>query len=335
MIITTTGYFGTGSSAITDLLSEFEGILSTGHFEQRFLHDPWGISDLEYHLVENFNRHNSGYALKRFEKFMDSLSGKYLRKGYYQIYGENFKKLCSEYISSLKYREYRGYWHQDVIDKGRVRWFISRLLSKVYISLVRNSERGLNELPRETTYLTSETEESFLIKTKKFTSSLFGTIANDNEIVVIDQLTPPNNIDRYLRYIDNCKVFLVDRDPRDLYVLNKYVWKSKVVPTVSVEIFCDWFLNVRQDQTNVLNKGYENIIFIQFEDLVYDYQNTISKITSFLGIEYKNHSKYRFFDPKISINNTNLFTEYAPKIDITYIENRLKEYIYSFPNLDS
>ena len=41
------------------------------NYEFRFVQDPDGISDLEYNLVENHNRHNSGHALKRFKKLVD------------------------------------------------------------------------------------------------------------------------------------------------------------------------------------------------------------------------------------------------------------------------
>ena len=58
--ITCASYYGSGSSVITDFVSEFSEVYSYGDFEFRFIQDPDGISDLEYNLVENFNRHNSG-----------------------------------------------------------------------------------------------------------------------------------------------------------------------------------------------------------------------------------------------------------------------------------
>ena len=63
-IISCSSYYGTGSSAVTDFVTEFSSVKSLGEYEFRFLHDIDGIADLEYHLVENHNRHNSGHALK-------------------------------------------------------------------------------------------------------------------------------------------------------------------------------------------------------------------------------------------------------------------------------
>ena len=71
--------YGTGSSAITNYLEEFENCKSLSDYEFRFLYDPDGVSDLEFHIVENHHRHNSGYALKRYEKFAKQLGNPYFK----------------------------------------------------------------------------------------------------------------------------------------------------------------------------------------------------------------------------------------------------------------
>lgn len=331
MIITTTGYFGTGSSAITDLLSEFDCVVSTGQFEQRFLHDPLGISDLEFHVVENFNRHNSGYAVKRFEKYIDSLSKKYYGNGYYRIYGKNFQSMSKIYIDSLKALEYKGYWHQDLIDQGKIIWFISRVINKILTLTVFDSDRGYNALPFEKTYLVNEDKESFLLKTQKYTKDLFSSINPENKHLLIDQLVPPNNICRYLRYLQDCKVFLVDRDPRDLYVLNKYIWKTNVIPTKSVQEYCEWYKNVRIDREKVILN--DNVMYIQFEDLVYNYFSTLTLIVNFLELRTKSQNNFTVFKPEESKKNTKLFHKFN-STEISFIEKSLSQYLYNFPNED-
>lgn len=52
-VLTVTGFYSTGSSAVTDLIKECEGVFCKSDYEVRFLHDPDGVSDLEYHLIEN------------------------------------------------------------------------------------------------------------------------------------------------------------------------------------------------------------------------------------------------------------------------------------------
>lgn len=65
-IITCASYGASGSSALTDLVAEYSNVHRMSDAEFRFLHDPDGISDLEFQLVECHNRHNAGRALKRF-----------------------------------------------------------------------------------------------------------------------------------------------------------------------------------------------------------------------------------------------------------------------------
>ena len=62
-VISCASYYGTGSSAITDYVSEFDGVFSMTNEEFRFIQDPDGIDDLEFHLVENHNRHNADTPL--------------------------------------------------------------------------------------------------------------------------------------------------------------------------------------------------------------------------------------------------------------------------------
>ena len=47
MVYSTTGCYGTGSSAVTDFIKEFEDIDCKSDYEIRFIHDPDGISDFE------------------------------------------------------------------------------------------------------------------------------------------------------------------------------------------------------------------------------------------------------------------------------------------------
>ena len=61
-IITCASYYGTGSSAVTDLLSEYSSIRSLGRYEYRFAWDPDGVSDLEFNIVQNNNRNCTSYS---------------------------------------------------------------------------------------------------------------------------------------------------------------------------------------------------------------------------------------------------------------------------------
>ena len=53
MIVGACGFGGTGSSAVKDLLKEFENIQVLDRAESMFAFKVDGLQDLEYHLVKN------------------------------------------------------------------------------------------------------------------------------------------------------------------------------------------------------------------------------------------------------------------------------------------
>lgn len=332
-IITCTGYYGTGSSAITDLLSEFENIHSMGDYEFRFVQDPEGISDLEYNLVENHHRHNSGHALKRYKRYVDFLSGNILNKKYEAYFNGKFKEISREYIEELTDFKQKGMWHQDVIDRGKLFYLMERTLNKIYMILrgviFRKKERGITLLKNEIT-LYSKPNEKFYPITRKYIDSLFlEANKNNKEFIMVDQLVPPTNINRYLKYFNDIKVIVVDRDPRDIYLLEKLYWKGTIVPCNDVKMFCEWYKYTRESDT-YKSEDKSRVLRVKFEDLIYNYDSTVYSILQFLNLDSKFHiNKKNNFDPDKSKLNTKLWHKHNElKQDICYIESNLKEYLY-------
>lgn len=331
-ILTCASYYGTGSSAITDLLSEYECCKSMSEYEFRFVQDPEGISDLEYNLVENHHRHNSGHALKRYKKKVDFLAGGRIIKKYEPFFYYHWKEYSYEYIDKLTEFAYKGYWHQDVIDKGQVFYFIKRLYNKILQKTIwiNQKDRSLNEMKNEVTLCSAPSEEQFLELTRTYIDKLF-SVANPEKKrnIIVDQIVPPSNIDRYLRYFNDIKVFVVDRDPRDIYLLEKYIWKGKVIPTENVELFCKWYKYTRKHR-NKEEYDKKRVIFIQFEDLIYHYSDTVTRIEKWLGLDPRLHiDKMKYLNPDKSINNTRLWEKIKGIDDeIKQIESNLKDYLY-------
>lgn len=128
---------------------------------------------------------------------------------------------------------------------------------------------------------------------------------------------------------------VVDRDPRDIYILSKYIWKDGIVPTEDLELFCKWFEYTRKHRKD---EKYDEstTMLINFEDLVYKYPKTTTMLVEWLGLDMSHHAApMSHFDPRKSINNTRLweeFPEYGEEIEM--IENRLKEYLYDYSGVD-
>lgn len=76
-ILVPTGYMGSGSSAVTDILAEIDGCSArNGDFEFVFLHCPNGVFDLEDKLLHGNNAIRSDEALHSFLGTMKQLCTK-------------------------------------------------------------------------------------------------------------------------------------------------------------------------------------------------------------------------------------------------------------------
>lgn len=338
-IITTTGFYCTGSSAVTDLLMEYDNIACKSDLEIRLLHDPFGVSDLEYNLIENPNRHNSGYYIKRFYRHMKMLNRVWCFKRFSKYFNGKFMDIINEYIANITTLEYNSVWHFDVYDRGNAFYVASRIerkINSVLHKIFRVPLDNRNLVPKkEKAYLTIVDEEKFLLETRKMVKKLTEALCPEGkDYVCFDQFVPPSNIARYQRYADDMKVVVVDRDPRDIYVLEKKFVKGAIVPKKSIEDYCKWYKWTRE-LLKIKNEG--DYLFIKFEDLVYKYDETVDSISKYLGLNEKNHINPKsHFKPEVSINNTQLWKSFPGyDKDIQYIEQELKDYLYDFPEKDN
>jgi len=153
----------------------------------------------------------------------------------------------------------------------------------------------------------------------------------------LDQAVPPISFSQYLRYFNLPKVIIVDRDPRDLYIMNKVFWGSGYVPSIDINLFIKWYSQTRQSRKTELSDSTRiktgEVLFTQFESLIYEYDNSVEKIMNYTGLSASEHvKKLKCFNPELSIKNTQVYVNY-PELqhNINLIENHLGEYCYNFP----
>lgn len=341
-IITCAGYHGTGSSVITDLLKEFRGIKSFGEYEFRFLQDPNGVGDLEEKLLRNNNRLNSDRAIYDFKRYIKKIYKqkklKFWKKNMYKkVFNEKFLIITDEYLKEMIDLEWRGNWlDSEMRDReffNKILFKIKKIIFNIFFVLKKVLKLNIMTTPILENFYFSYPIENFEELTKKYTEKLWEATQRNEKVLAFDQLVPVCNINKYIRYFNNIKIIVMDRDPRDLYILSKCIWKDeRVIPVENVEIFIKHFKLIRK------HKDYEtydrkNVINLRFEDIIYNYEKTLEKITSFLELDIKEHIyAQKYFNPNISINNTQLFLEYGEfQEDIKIIERELKEYCYDFP----
>lgn len=333
--MTTTGCYGTGSSAVTDLVMEFDGVSCVSDNEIRILHDPDGVSDLEYNLIENPNRHNSSYFLKKFKKRMEDLDHIWFIPRFHRYFGDGFLDIVDTYIDKLTVMPYHGMWHYDVYDRGKLFYVLSRIEEKISTRagrIFRFIPDAWGLVPKsEMQYLTITDEEKFLEATREFVDDMCTLIFKDKtDYVFMDQLIPPTNFKRYFRYVNDLRVILVERDPRDIFLMEKVVWGGGVAPTESINQYVEWFRWTRELYEK--QDFPKEVMKLRFEDLIYRYDDTVVMIARHFGLTDLAHSKKKeLFDPQKSVINTQLWKRikgYEEEMKI--IEKELPEYCYDF-----
>ena len=327
--LTCASFHGTGSSAVTDFFSEFDNIVSLNDSEYRLAWDPDGISDLEFNIVQNNIRTNMPYAIDRFIAFTKMLGS--LR--WYRIFGDGFQRATKQYLSDITELKAHSYWHRNRIDKGRLFYAMDRGYSFFRKKLTGGKEGSRSLLAgRKIAYFSAVSEEEFLEATRRYMDTLFGGVSKGAQILMVDQLVPPTQTGRIVRYFNDIKAIVVDRDPRDVFLFDKTRWKSHKIPTETAEDYVKWFLITRK-YSSPENEDKSRILRIRFEDMIYHYEETAKKLMDFVGVEEKNHVRRRTrFNPDISIKNTQM--QYRVKgyeKEIRYIEEHLKDYLYPFP----
>lgn len=336
-IIVPTGYMGSGSSAITDLLGEMEGIdVSRGTFEFVFLHCPNGLFDLEDKLLIGNNAVRSDEAIHSFYYTMKQLyDKKYWWVGHYKDnVGEDFLKITDEFIKKITDFETPYYWYyqENVTYKMLPQLILNKILAKIPGGK-KHIKKALRYSPMLLSFINPD---EFYKCSKEYLYKVLERMGKDKKHIVLDQLLLPFNLFRIENYFeDDLEVFVVERDPRDVFISNKYYWSknNELVPyPTDVKKYCEYYRKLRDMETKVENPHVHRI---KFEDMVYKYDETVAKILEILSLDEAMHKgKKTLFVPEISIKNTQLFNMNSRyKDESSYIEACLREYLYEFPYL--
>ena len=335
-LIVPTGYMGSGSSAITDLMSEFKN--SSNEFktyEYVFLHCPNGLFDLEDHLLMGNNAIKSDASIRLFEEQMKKLYNKpfWWVGNYKKVIGPEFMEYTNDFVNKITQYKFNGYWYYQ--EEVNFKMFLELLVRKPFKILTRNKFFNKPILKYKDGMKISYIKPNEFYKySRKYIKNVLEVISRGKDNVVLDQLLLPYNLHRIENYFDDeLRVIVVDRDPRDVFITNKYIWPIKKlsipIPT-DVKIFCKFYKEMRESEKKSNSK---NILRIHFEDLIYDYEGTLKNIIKFVGFTEKDHiNKKTRFNPDLSIKNTQLFnSDEKYKEEIQLIEEELKEYLYKFP----
>ncbi len=333
MIISTCGFGSTGSSAVSDYILECDDVQVFDNIEFTIASIPDGLSDLEYHLLKCHTRLSSSiYAIQRFRKLIASSSREWCFQT--SITKKQINEITNNFLEEIIQLRFIGY--SPAIDKKynqfwRHYWGESIVLHRIIPALEKGKiiKKNFDFFPLEEVEV-SINPLNFYKAAVNYTQNLLSAMGCDfSKKIVLDQaFSGDNPVSSFPFYKDPYAV-VVDRDPRDLYIFAKkfLLSRGRFMPTDSVDNFITYYRMLRDNQPYKIKNI--RVLVINFEDLVYDYDNTSSKINTFLGL--RNNHRHTIFKPEISVANTNLIRKYPElKEDIKEIERRLPEYLFHF-----
>lgn len=345
MIVSSSGYYATGSSAVYDLIREYScfttGIIGDKEYEHILFYTPGGLFDLEYKLLYGNSIHRSDEALKTFAIEMKRLNNYDFQwfGGYKKMFGTEFETINSALINSLINFTVDAHWSYHIRRN-------SFSFKKMYYStknIIKGKKvkgsffKGYHYDGNSDILYAFPEKEKFYSAARKYIIDYAKLINPDtNKNLLLNHAVLPHNAERISVYgMDDFKVIIVDRDPRDVFAYVKYGGKARGIksriPTQIDDFIKFWKLN-----RNGVNLDSKNILCIRFEDLIYKYEQTVSIIEKFLGINSDFHvAPKHCFSPDISIQNTQIYKNCNVDIkEIEMIEKSLQEYLYDFPNID-
>lgn len=317
------GYGWSGSSALVDFMREFRGIYVPNK-EFRIIKDPHGIRDLDNAICNSTDALNEDNAITEFIEFIKVYTR--ATKGwapiglaYSQDFGSGFYDLSMEYVKQIVDYTYSGYWWYLDIRTSRIKYLLYRLLNKIHI---------YDHREKTAMKLTLKNEKEFIELTRHYLDCIFQTLlkGKNYDTVVLDQAIPANRPSWGERYFENCRVLVIDRDPRDVYIdliKEKSLVGYDIAEHHDVQLYIDWYRKVRRPESQ--NADYMKI---QFEDLIMNYENTIKDIYNYCDIPCVLHEhKGDKLKPEVSKKNIGMWRDYGYPDEIKQIEQQLSEYL--------
>lgn len=343
MILDITSFGWSGSGAYHDLLREYDKTEYPyeGDWEFSLLWMVDGIYDLEDKLCHKCCRvYDSDIAIQRFLSIAKILSNSSMI-GYNNIFkSPTFYDLCLNYINRLVGIRFPAHCFNDITHPNKWEKYSPiydkyNLAVNLFLCNRYTRKLGLNRFTNKLFFYNPHEmkvayyPKDFLKITQDFVAELFDYMRLDpNKVLVMDQMYPPDCPDLFYKYVkEENKTMIVRRDPRDTYIaMNETSFYPHAIPKTIDEFI--WFYKNVVDSSRLPDTA--NRISLNFEDLIYKYEETVQRLSAFINLGNHIHPK-KWFDPNVSINNTQLLSLY-PKYadDVKRIETELAGSLYPF-----
>lgn len=326
MIIGTCGFGSTGSSAVSDYLSEFDTVKVLDRLEFTWVSGVDGLVDLDYHVNCPHSRtSDSIIAINRYRNKVQKSSRLYSISG--GIRPEYLKDSVEEFLNSII--QVRWYW--DIgRDFNKIERYMQMVARKVIPAIERKVGHQIKCWPMKEVSL-SVCPSQFEDAARKHVRQLLVAMGADlSKPIVLDQPFAGNNPQACFKFFEDPYAIVVDRDPRDNYVFanTKLLGGNHFMAVSPVEDFVKYYRAIRENQP--YREKNSRIMSIKFEDMVYHYDETTKAIRDFLHLP-ENPNPKSVFDPMISMPNTQVWKRYPQFAkDIEYIEAELADYLFDY-----
>ena len=335
MIVGSCGFGGTGSSAIKDLLKEFDNVQVLDRAESMFAFQVDGLQDLEHHVMKQYVRETSGeVAIKRFRDASQYANVPFVKKVY--LNPKKYKEDTEKFLKSITQTTYRGLQNYDYQNTNWIKSFTILAFKKFVIKYYEKYTHNIYKWWPMRDISVSIKPDNFYQSAREYMHNIIENGGGDfSKIIVLDQPFEGNNPSQSFPFFEDPYAIVIDRDPRDLYMISSYQWCAEpFLPRRDVEAFCVYYKKQRENID--YKQDNERVLRLRLEEMIFDYDEMIKKVYDFLGFNPAKHiNKQKYFKPNVSIRGTQLYKKIpGHDSEIKYNEEHLKEYLFDFDSYE-
>ena len=341
------GYSLSGKSAVLELFQEFEGYFAPGReVDFELLRIAGGLRDLENAVVNRWNPVACSIALSRFSEIITKLGSSpslYNLIGQYNSYATKyddrfhgkFTEISKKYIKDISNFSGTFQVNTPYFFRTKLEYFTRRLLIKFNYKNLHRGEKLTFPVQADEFYRLTRNylDELFDVHNQfdnptKISPSIMKYKKYDS--FILSNACETSNPSASLNLFNNCKQIVVDRDPRDIFLFTKmtdpFSGKGHIghLGENDIDLFIKRFRAIRE-RSEPFNGS--NRILIYFEDLILNYEESLSNILDFIEENPSIHiHKKRFFNPEKSINHVGIWKNNSFQKEVAYIEKKLPEF---------
>lgn len=322
------GFGWSGSSAVVDLLREYSGVTTqyTGVasnpafqtkarcFEFELARAAGGLFNLE-HAFATKNFFERDAAVRIFCSLANRL---YLDSS--SFYGEDFVELTKNFLAEL------------IVGKGENKGggfdychHLSALGTSATGRFIGNPKDNQKNYLY---YLKDISVSEYRTHARTYLTEVLQRIDTE-DCLVLDQATSDDCFDvpRYQEYFGPIKTIFVWRDPREVYAASQMYANHEAFFPKDPHEYVSWYKGVLR---RALSVRHDMWLTVRFEDLLYSYDEQVSRIEHFLDLKSENHvRKFTSFIPEQSIaRSMGHWRRYPDKDAIKTIREGLREFCY-------